>query len=326
MEYLPKVSVVIPTYNSALYLDEAIQSVLDQTYKNYEIIIMDNASTDDTTELVKKYLSDKRIVYIKNETNIGLAGNWNACLTHARGEYIKYLCSDDKFHPELLEKFVAIMEKYPNVALVTSSRQEFGLESHKNILPLHHLQNGKAVIFESLKTHNWLGEPTTVMFRKKNLTAGKFNPEFSYIIDWDMWLRQLTLGDCYIIPETLSYFRVHKNQYTKTALKELLNYFEMYRFYKEAKEQNKYKLDFTQYNIEPFLKKKAAVCAKAIPKILPKLTNRTNWRLLKKAFVIVYKEQVIINSFIEIIKAFNKRLKLFFGKNNKHRSYTVVNP
>lgn len=123
MSQFPRVSVLIPTYNSAPFLDEAIQSVLDQTFADFELIINDNNSTDDTEEIAKKYLSDPRVSFYKNPANIGMAGNWNKLLAHAKGEYIKFLMSDDKFHPQLLEKFVPVMDQYPNVSLITSFRR-----------------------------------------------------------------------------------------------------------------------------------------------------------------------------------------------------------
>src|SRR5688572_12302291 len=120
MKANPKVSVLIPTYNYAHFLDETIQSVLDQTFTNFELVIVDNCSTDNTDEVVQKYLTDTRISFYRNETNIGLVGNWNKCLDYARGEYIKYLCADDKFRPELLEKFVAVMDQNPGVSIMSS--------------------------------------------------------------------------------------------------------------------------------------------------------------------------------------------------------------
>src|SRR5688572_27397135 len=163
----PKVSVIIPSYNSAAYMDEAIQSVLNQTFENFELIIVDDCSPDNTDSVVQKYLGDKRVSYYKNSSNLGLGGNWNKALKYAKGDYIKFLCSDDKFHPQLLEKFVVIMDEYPQVSLVSSYREEFGLAGVKNEPPFAHLQKGQKIIVESLKERNWIGEPTCVMFRKE---------------------------------------------------------------------------------------------------------------------------------------------------------------
>jgi glycosyltransferase involved in cell wall biosynthesis len=127
----PKVSVLIPTYNYAHFLDETIQSVLNQTYNDYELIIVDNKSTDDTLEVVDKYLGDRRIHFYQNATNLGLSGNWNKCLEYATGEYIKFLCADDKFHPEMLRKFVSVMDENPTVSLVTCDKESINSKCSK---------------------------------------------------------------------------------------------------------------------------------------------------------------------------------------------------
>ncbi|GEO04021.1 hypothetical protein AAE02nite_16850 [Adhaeribacter aerolatus] len=296
MNTAPKVSVLIPTYNSASFLDEAIQSVLDQSFPDYELIIVDNCSTDNSKEVISKYLSDNRVTYYKNSTNIGLVGNFNKCLEYAKGDYIKFLCSDDKFHPKLLEKYVAVMDQYPNVSLVTSNRAIFGFRNYTWVLPLTHLQKGKTVAYHSLNDVNWIGEPTSVMFRRANLTVGGFRSEFTYLTDWDMWLRQLAVGDCYIIPEALSYFRVHENQCTANVMKNLSNYFEDYYFYKGIKNHNLYKLDFAEFDIDTLIKRKAADCVKVIIKVIPRLVERKNWQVLNKAVNILYSEKVFLPS------------------------------
>src|SRR5687768_14893088 len=91
----PRVSVLIPTYNYARYLDEAIQSAIRQTFTDFEIIIVDNNSTDNTAEVISKYLTDPRIRYYRNKSNIGLINNFNRCLELATGQYIKFLLADD---------------------------------------------------------------------------------------------------------------------------------------------------------------------------------------------------------------------------------------
>ena len=170
MANIPKVSVVIPTYNYAGFLDETIQSVLSQTYTDYELIIVDNHSTDNTEEVVKKYLHDSRIKFYRNPSNLGLVGNWNRCLELASGEYIKFLCADDKFHPRILEKYVPIMDQFPNVSLITCDKQGFGNSSHQTITPLTHLVNGRTANLHMLTGHYcWIGEPSSVMFSKKDL-------------------------------------------------------------------------------------------------------------------------------------------------------------
>jgi glycosyltransferase involved in cell wall biosynthesis len=300
------VSVLIPTYNSASFLDEAIQSVLDQTYTDFELIIVDNQSTDNTEELVSKYLHDSRVQYTKNETNIGVVGNFNRCLELANGKYIKYLMSDDKFHPQILEKFVAVMEEHPNVSLVTSDRGVFGEINYTWVLPFHHLQPGKKVIYDSLGSCNWIGEPTTVMFRRSNLHLGKFKSDYKYLIDWDMWLRHLSIGDCYVVPGALSFFRIHSNQVTRQVMSNIHNYIEEYKFYKALRKNNEYGIDFKEFNPEKLIKVRALFCAKVIIKAIMSRKLKKNWKLMQEAMQIIRQEKVPLHLYPKLFS--KKRL------------------
>lgn len=211
----PKVSVLIPSYNYAHYLQEAIDSVLTQTFEDFELIIVDNCSTDNTEEIVQKYCEqDQRVQYIKNKENIGMYRNYNQALLSASGDYIKFLNADDKFAPTLLEKFVTILDAYEDISVITSYRQQFGLKT-QIIKQLHtnRIEAQTAILF-SLKNSNWIGEPTTVMFRRSNLNLGLFDISLLMFADLDMWLRHLRLGDLYVIDEVLSYFRIHNEQGT----------------------------------------------------------------------------------------------------------------
>ncbi|MEP6512760.1 MAG: glycosyltransferase family 2 protein [Parafilimonas sp.] len=311
MQVLPKVSVLIPTYNYAHFLDESIQSVLNQTFTDFELIIVDNCSTDHTAEVVQKYLIDKRISYYKNSTNIGMIPNYNKCLEYAKAEYIKYLCGDDKFHPQLLEKFVPVMDEYPNVYIVTSNSEMFGSRTKKREAPFKYLQEGKKVIYESLKEGrgNWIGEPTVVMFRKSALKVGKFatDPNLSGLNDWEMWLRMLTVGDCYIIPETLSYFRAHTSQFSAKNLNNFNFTFQDYYFYKLIETKNVYNIDLSKISIDKIVKKRATYCSHIMYKILPELYKKKSRQIFRRAFKIAYSEGVIGKEFfLELFNVFKR--------------------
>ena len=105
------VSIIMPSYNTAKFIYETIDSDLTQTYTNWELIIVDDCSTDNTDEVVKSFLSDDRIKYIKNEKNSGAAFSRNRALCEAKGKWIAFLDSDDLWLPEKLEKQIAFMEK-----------------------------------------------------------------------------------------------------------------------------------------------------------------------------------------------------------------------
>lgn len=298
MKKNPKVSVLIPTYNYGRFLAEAIESVLKQTYTDFEIIIVDNNSTDNTDEVVQNYLSDNRIQYYKNPTNIGMVPNFNKCMEYANGEYIKFLLADDKFHPELLSKFVSILDEYPNVCLVTSNSKSFGLESKVRESPFEYLQSGEKIIKESIRDGkgNFIGEPTTVMFRTSNLKLGNFNAKFPSLNDLNFWLRQLTIGDCYFIPEILSYFRIHEQQ--ATIVNKFNNWFDEYNFYKRVKTHNDYNINYSDLDIDRTIKKTALKSASAMYKLLPDLQKKKYRILFKKAIKIALKEGVLASSLI----------------------------
>lgn len=104
----PLVSVCIPTYNNEDTIEETVSSVLRQTWKNLELVIVDDGSSDRTYELVTELAAeDKRIRLYRNGENLGMAGNWNRCLSLCRGDYLKLLCGDDLIHETLLEREVS---------------------------------------------------------------------------------------------------------------------------------------------------------------------------------------------------------------------------
>lgn len=302
----PKVSVLIPTYNYAHFLDETIGSVLNQTFTDYELIIVDNDSTDNTDAVVEKYLSDKRISYYKNERNLGLSGNWNRCLEYAKGEYLKFLCADDKFHPQMLEKFVGVMETHPNVSLVTCDKEVFHAKSFVTRVAFHHLKEGKEALLNTLTDHCWIGEPSSVMIRRKSLNVGKFTTEYAMHIDWEMWLRVLSRGDCYIIPEALSMIRYHPDQHARKMkrLKYILC-FEEYNLAKDVQLHEKfdYQIDSKDENLKLAVRKRATFCVRhAMFKVIPKLYKKDLWPIFFKAAKIGYREGVYGAAILELFK------------------------
>jgi len=247
----PKVSVLIPSYNYAHYIEEAIDSVLSQTYQNFELIIVDNCSTDNTKEVVEQYIQkDSRIKLVINDVNIGMYRNYNKALLLANGEYIKFLNADDKLHEKCLEIFVGILDTNKDVSVVTSYRQFFGSKDDILKPKWFGLIERKKAIIEVLKHGNWIGEPTTVMFRKKNVYSGLFDVTILMFADMDMWLRQLEHGDLYVHNEVLSYFRIHQEQgteYLNSNLdKKLFNSLQLSCYIINSLLFNRFSYDFNQ--------------------------------------------------------------------------------
>lgn len=314
MENSPKVSVLIPTYNYAYCLDETIESVLAQSFADFEIIVIDDCSKDDTDKVMEKYAADKRISYYKNPVNLGLVGNWNKCLSYAKGEYIKFLCADDKFRSDLLEKFVHVMEEYPNVSLVVCNKCMFGKSSVRVELPLKHLHTGREIIYHTLNTKGWLGEPTCVMFRRSNLDLGAFKTGLTWLPDWEMWIRQLTAGDCYIIPEPVAYVRNHAQQLTKKVMKYFINYLEEYDLCKAIQENNGYTIDKTGIDMDKLVKLRAVNCARAMYKLLPRLYKKQERSIFLKVFKIAATEKVLFAPLIALITRNHKEQPILTQK------------
>ncbi|RZK09945.1 MAG: glycosyltransferase family 2 protein [Flavobacterium sp.] len=299
----PKVSVLIPTYNYGAFIGQAIKSVLAQTFSDYELIIVDNASTDDTERIVKQFSQDKRITYHKNNTNIGLVANWNKCLDLANGKYVKFLCADDHFHPMILEQFVAKMEEYPSVSLVACFRKVYGAVDKLLTIPLHHYQKGRDMIYSTIHSYHWLGEPSSTMFRKSDIEKiGQFNTAKYQFLDLDLYFRLLTIGDCYIIPEELAFIYSHNGQVTTTNMSSYRFTFEDYELFKDLRDGNGYSIDVSDMNIDIAIRQKATMCAKAMYKMLPKLHQKESREIFKKAFKIASKERVLLSPLINSLK------------------------
>jgi glycosyltransferase involved in cell wall biosynthesis len=309
MSVFPLVSVVIPTYNYAHFLDETITSVLAQTFTDYELIVVDNHSTDNTFEVVSKYLSDPRVTFYQNKKNLGLVGNWNRCLELANGKYIKLLCADDKWHPTILEKYVEVMEQHPGVSLVTCDKKAFGTKSHETITPLTHLQNGTfAILHMVLNNYCWIGEPSSVMFRKSDLDVGNFSDEYKQYIDYEMWIRLLTKGDCYIIPEILTYVRFHGATNSNELKKQrFILCFEEYKLVKDI-QQHKYDIKFPVAEIDLAVEKRARFCIRhAMLKNIPYLHDAAKRIVFKKALVIAREERLLFAPIQELLVAMKRR-------------------
>jgi glycosyltransferase involved in cell wall biosynthesis len=220
---IPKVSVCIPTFNGASYVGATIDSVLKQKFQDFEIVIVDNCSTDHTEAIVKEHmLLSEKIIFYKNEQNIGMAENFNKCLEYARGEYIKYLCADDLLLPDCLEQMVAGLDAHQDVSLVSGGRlsinengKSFGLQHYSSETQI---VQGHEAITRCLFGGNFIGEPSAVMFRKSEL-LNHFRAELPQLMDMDVWFRLLENGHLLSIEMPLCSIRFHKTQMTRENIK-----------------------------------------------------------------------------------------------------------
>ena len=152
---LPLVTIGIPTYNRSKYLKEALESALNQTYPNIEIIVSDNASTDDTQEMMKQYISNPKVKYFRQKENIGIPGNWNTCLNMSNGKYFLLLNDDDILEKEAIEILISkfkdkrIVMAYCNHIIIDENGNAIE-EINRNFNP-NELESGNEFILKRFK-------------------------------------------------------------------------------------------------------------------------------------------------------------------------------
>lgn len=225
----PLVSICIPAYNSSATIANTIRSALKQTYRNLEVIVADDKSSDDTVVIVEALAAeDSRVKLYKNEKNLGMSGNWNHCLELCRGEFIKLICADDRIEPDAIEKEARAMMDHPTVNLVESDTRFVNIEGKSTGTFRRYyksgLVNGKKAAKASLMLNNFFGAPVNNLMRASALKqVGGFDRSFTYILDFDMWVRLACSGDVYIIHELLNSFCVRNDSNTGVMINEKRN-------------------------------------------------------------------------------------------------------
>lgn len=227
-----KLSICVPVYNSAPFLAETLDSILAQNYKEFELIIADDASTDGSAAIVAGYAKrDPRIKVVMNRQNRGMVANWNHCLQMSQGEYIRFVLGDDLLTtPDSLGAMTNILDSDQTVALVSSSKRIIDADS-RPISSVSSFRNGchdgrEVIRFCLESARNLIGEPSVVMFRRDSIEGG-FNPGYRQLVDLEMWFRLLRAGRFYYLAEPLSAFRRHANQQTAVNVRNLVHIDEM---------------------------------------------------------------------------------------------------
>lgn len=223
----PQISILLPVYNGEKYLSIAMESVLAQTFDDFELIVVDDCSTDRSKDIIRQIASkDKRVRVFNNAENKGLFANYNRCLELAKGQYIKPFAQDDSLSPNALARMFEVLEADKTIALVSCARDlldaDGGLIETKAPFPDNRRVRGREVIlYNLLSLSNWVGEPSTVMYRR-SAEQGGFDTELFHAGDLEMWFRILLNGDYFYINETLATFRRHAEGATSKNLVGLL--------------------------------------------------------------------------------------------------------
>lgn len=208
----PCVSVVLPVYNVADYIDSAVDSILKQTFADFELLVFDDCSTDGTAARVQA-MTDSRIRFFQNSQNLGRAGTDNAAIAHVRGEFIAKMDGDDLCHPERLARQVAYLKGYPQVNMVGGWMQNFGASSYLNQYPT----TPEAARVLTLFTPP-VGNPS-VMLRASLLREGnmRYNAALRQAEDYDFFARYLRELRIVTLPEVLIQYRVPTAADTRRA-------------------------------------------------------------------------------------------------------------
>jgi glycosyltransferase involved in cell wall biosynthesis len=221
IKIMPKISICLPVYNSESFLAKSLNSILSQTFHDFEVIISDNASTDKTHEIAMYYANmDTRIRYFRNMKNIGVYQNYNQCLEYITGDYIYFFGSDDIMLPQNLESKALVLDSNYTVGVVVSSVSIID-QNEKQLnwgnchqYPRNELKSGKDWIIEDIGKRTTICH-TSVMVRRTVLEKldNFFDCNYLYASDFDLWLRIALISDIYFIKKILLNYRYKYQDY-----------------------------------------------------------------------------------------------------------------
>ncbi|WP_180271139.1 glycosyltransferase family 2 protein [Fredinandcohnia onubensis] len=213
----PLVTVFIPVYNSEEYLEEALKSIINQTYQNLEILIVDDGSTDQSVSIINS-INDSRIHVISNDGNKGIPYSRNVGLEHAKGKYMAIMDADDIALPNRIERQVQFMEKNKEIDAIGTFYELFGGRLTRTFKP-------KYITSDEIKAQllffSQIGNPTA-MIRLGTLKKHKITYNLSYFVaqDYDMWVQISKVGNLHILPEVLLKYRTGHSNITKKSQQE----------------------------------------------------------------------------------------------------------
>lgn len=209
-----KVTILIPVYNGERYIAESIKSILDQTYKDFELLIINDGSTDKTNDIIKSF-KDIRIRLIENPKNLGLILTRNKGLKESTGEYIAFLDSDDIAYPSRIEKQITFLEKNQDFGMVGSWVKIIDEKSKETDIKWKYFLSPNKIPFELL-FNNYFTQ-SSVIIRKKILQNETYREGFAPAEDYDLWVRIAEKTKVWNLPKYLTKYRIHDKNISKTS-------------------------------------------------------------------------------------------------------------
>lgn len=220
------VSIIMPSWNTANFIAESIQCVIDQTYKNWELLIVDDCSTDNTDEVVKPFLADKRVRYLKNEKNSGAALTRNRAMREAQGEWIAFLDSDDLWTPDKLMTQIKFMKER---GLVFSYHEYEKIDEEGKLLNIY-VSGPKAVDKRRMYNYDYIGQ-LTMMYSAKHfglIQIKDIKKNNDYAIRLQLFHKDPD-AKCYLVQKNLAKYRVRKKSISHDKLsKKLRSHYDLF--------------------------------------------------------------------------------------------------
>lgn len=224
---MPRVSIVVPSYNNERDIVQTIESILNQTYRDFELIVSDHTSSDGTVELLEPY-REKGLLRLESlPTGGGAPANWNSVSNFASGEFLKLVCGDDLLERGIVERQIRALDSHPGAVLAASPRAVIDasgktLIRKRGLGNLKGLVNGPRAVHEALlSASNLFGEPAFVLMRRDSWSkAGGWTGEFPYLIDQHTYSNVLLRGDFVAVPEVGGSFRVSTTQWSSRLIRE----------------------------------------------------------------------------------------------------------
>lgn len=233
----PLVSICIPTYNRAGMINRAIESALGQTYRNIEVIVVDNASSDNTAAVVVSYV-DERLTYVKNERNLGLFGNFNRCIELATGKYLHILHSDDYIDPNFTASCIAFFRDHPSVVMTSTRARIVGDKFEKDIAcsDTDLVYPAPEGFRRLLVARSFIACPSVMVSRDIYREVGPFSLEYPYSSDFFQWLRIARSHDIGFVSGACVFYRQGDHSETfRFLFTSPQGYFDMLRIFVQLK-------------------------------------------------------------------------------------------
>jgi glycosyltransferase involved in cell wall biosynthesis len=240
----PHISICIPVYNGENYIRETVESVLTQSYNDFELIVYDNGSTDSTPDIIASF-SDPRIRSMRSNETISPGMNWNRVIGEARGYWIKLLCADDTLTSDSLRICIEVANKHKSAIAIAGCRSVIG-ENSRELLSSNRITEKEKVLDHSdilrrvlITGTNPIGETLSVIWRSDaGMNVGGFSNYWQYYIDIDFWLKISKFGEFVFVPELVGSFRVSRSAWTSRigvkAIREATRFYGSHEAFSES--------------------------------------------------------------------------------------------